>query len=64
MTEPNTISIPTPHGVVEAVRLGPESTSAEWEATFPDGTRKSYFGEENHVRQMIELEAGASHDDL
>lgn len=58
MSEPNTISIPIPLGVVKAVRLGPESTSAEWEATFPDGTRKSYFGDADHVRGMIELEAG------
>lgn len=59
MSEPSTIRIPTPRGFIKALRLGRTNpTSAQWEATFPDGSRKSYFGDAIHVRNMIEMETG------
>ena len=55
MHVPQTMRLPSSGGAVEVTKKDPiEGPSAEWEALFPGGNRKSFFGEASDVRAAVQ----------
>ena len=52
---PQTMQVQSQAGTVEVTKKDPVAgPSAEWEAMFPGGKRKSFYGEKNEVRHAVE----------
>lgn len=57
MTVPQTMRLPSVSGTVEVVKKDTvNGPSAEWEAIFPGGRRKSFYGDAADVRHAISQE--------
>jgi hypothetical protein len=54
---PQTISVQSASGTVEVLRKDPiQGPSTEWEAMFPGGRRKSFYGDASDVKHAVEQE--------
>jgi hypothetical protein len=54
---PQTMRLPSCGGAVEVLKKDTiDGASAEWEAIFPGGQRKSFFGEPADVRHAVQEE--------
>jgi hypothetical protein len=54
---PQTMRLPSSGGAVEVLKKDThDGASAEWEALFPGGRRKSFFGEPADVRHAVQEE--------
>jgi hypothetical protein len=54
---PQTMQVASPSGTVEVTKKDPvEGPSAEWEAMFPGGKRKSFYGAPGEVKLAVEHE--------
>ena len=52
-----TLSVQSSSGTVEVIKKDPiEGPSAEWEALFPGGGRKSFYGTPSDVKRAVERE--------
>jgi hypothetical protein len=52
---PQTMRLPSSGGAVEVLKKDTiDGPSAEWEATFPGGKRKSFFGEPSEVKHAVQ----------
>jgi len=50
-----TLQVPSSGGTVEVTKKDPvEGPSAEWEAVFPGGKRKSFFGGPSEVKHAVQ----------
>lgn len=57
MAIPHTLQVQSQGGTVEVVRKDPVAgPSAEWEALFPGGRRKSFYGSASEVKWAVEQE--------
>ena len=54
---PQTMRLPSSGGAVEVIKKDTiNGPSAEWEALFPGGKRKSFYGSANEVRHAVSQE--------